>query len=153
MEWKIVKEWEKSGTLCHKAYTLAKKYHEDQVDKAGNDYIEHLLVVASTVMAQDEIVVALLHDIIEDTSCTAIKLIEYGIPGRLVASIEAITRLSGETYDEFILRVRKDPIARTVKLVDLQHNLDASRFDDPLLYPESLRKRYEKAVGVLLEGL
>ena len=145
-----MKEWEKSGTLCHKAYTLANKYHKDQVDKAGNDYIEHLLAVASTVMAQDEIVVSLLHDIIEDTSCCAIDLLEYGIPRRLITSIEAITRLSGETYAEFILRVRKDPIARTVKLADLQHNLDASRFDDPSLYPESLRRRYERALGVLL---
>lgn len=145
-----MKEWEKHGTLCHKAYLLAKKYHKNQVDKAGNDYMEHLLAVASTVVTYDEQVVSLLHDIIEDTTCCAIDLLRYGIPERLVTAIQALTRQPGEAYSDFILRVLKDPIARVVKLADLRHNLDSSRFTDPSLYPESLRKRYTKAVGVLL---
>lgn len=112
--------------------------------------MEHLLAVASTVVTYDEKVVSLLHDIIEDTTCCAMDLLRYGIPERLVTAIQALTRQPGEAYSDFILRVLKDPIARVVKLADLRHNLDSSRFTDPSLYPESLRKRYTKAVGVLL---
>lgn len=138
-------------TLWHKAYKLAEKYHEGQVDKAGSPYMEHLLKVSSTVVTLDEQVVALLHDILEDTSCSATDLVCYGIPERLVTSIEAMSRKSGEQYSEFIKRVKKDPIARIVKLADLEHNMDETRFKDPSTYPESLKKRYLKAKQELLD--
>ena len=138
-------------TLCHKAKKIASKYHKGQVDKAGEDYLEHIRAVASTFMTQDEHVVALLHDILEDTACTVDDLYRYGIPHRLIVSIEALTRCEGERYFEFIARLMKDPIAVKVKIADIRHNLDASRFPDPSTYPPSLKKRYEKALEMLLE--
>lgn len=138
-------------TLCYRARKIAIKYHKGQVDKAGNDYLEHIQAVASTFMTQDEHIVALLHDILEDTSCTVDDLYQYGIPQRLVVSIVAMTRLEGESYFDFIARLMLDPIAVKVKIADIRHNLDASRFADPSAYPPSLKKRYEKALGLLLE--
>lgn len=139
------------GTLCYQARKIAIKYHEGQVDKAGKDYLEHIQAVASTFVTQDEHVVALLHDILEDTSCTVDDLYRYGIPERLIQSIQALTRLAGERYFDFIARLMLDPIALKVKIRDIQHNLDDSRFDDPTAYPPSLKKRYEKALEILLK--
>lgn len=138
-------------TLCHKARKIASKYHAGQVDKAGNDYMEHLIAVSSIFMAQDEHVVALLHDILEDTSCAVDDLYRYGIPHRLIESILAMTRREGEAYFDYIQRLMKDPVAVKVKIEDLRHNLDASRLPVPSTYPPSLKKRYEKALGMLLE--
>lgn len=138
-------------TLCQIAYSIADKYHKNQVDKAGMPYMNHVTTVAFKVMTCDEHVVALLHDVIEDTECTATDLVDYGIPEHLVRSIEAMTRLDGETYFDFIKRVKKDPIARKVKLADLEHNMDETRMSDPSQYPESLRKRYVKAKAELLD--
>lgn len=146
-----MKYTEEHDTLWHKAYKIAEKYHDGQVDKAGKPYMEHILKVSSTVMSLDEQVVALLHDVLEDTSCSATDLVDYGIPERLVTSIEAMSRKPGEQYSAFIKRVKKDPIARTVKLADLEHNMDETRFKDPSAYPESLRKRYLKAKQDLLD--
>lgn len=64
-------------------------------------------------------------------------------------AVDALTRRTGETYSEYILRVKKNPTAVTVKLADLAHNLDESRCGG---LPDSLRARYEKAVRVL-EGV
>ena len=138
------------GTLCHKALKIAERYHKGQVDKAGNDYMEHVLAVSSSFMSQNEYVVSLLHDIIEDTTCRASDLIEYGIPQRLIVAIESMTRRDGERYFDFIKRLMQDPIAVKVKIADIRHNLDATRFPDPSLYPASLKKRYEKALEMLL---
>ncbi|WP_442638202.1 GTP pyrophosphokinase [Rossellomorea marisflavi] len=146
-----MKEFHCSDTLCQIAHSIAEKYHKNQVDKAGMPYMIHVTTVASKVMTCDEHVVALLHDVIEDTECSATDLTDYGIPVRLVRSIEAMTRLEGETYAEFILRVKKDPIARKVKLADLEHNMDETRMSDPSQYPDSLRKRYLKAKKELLD--
>ena len=137
--------------LCYKARKIAWKYHKGQLDKAGKDYSEHLIAVSSTFMSQDEHVVALLHDVLEDTTCTVDDLYRYGIPHRLVTSILAMTRREGESYFDFILRLMDDPIAVKVKIADIRHNLDVSRFPDPSTYPASLKKRYEKALEMLLE--
>lgn len=138
-------------TLCHKAKKIALKYHKGQLDKAGKDYMEHLIKVSSTFMTQDEHIVALLHDILEDTSCTVDNLHQYGIPARLIEAVVAMTRREGEAYFDYIQRLMQDPIAVKVKIADLRHNLDASRFPVPSSYPPSLKKRYEKALGMLLE--
>lgn len=137
--------------LCHKARYISLKYHKNQVDKAGKDYMEHIFAVASTFMTQDEHVVALLHDILEDTPCCADDLRDYGIPERLVCAVVALTRQKDERYFDFIERLMQDSIAVDVKIEDIRHNLDDTRFPDPSLYPASLKKRYEKALAMLVE--
>lgn len=139
----------KYDIICHKAYSVAEKYHKNQVDKAGKEYMSHLTVVASSFMAQDLIVVALLHDVLEDTPCTEADLLRHEIPEDLIASVKTLTRKHGEPYFEYIARVKQDPRAVEVKLADLKHNMDESRFANPADYPLSLRKRYAKAIALL----
>lgn len=149
--------------LKKKALELAKKYHAGQVDKLGVPYMEHVLAVANGVQTTEERVVALLHDVLEDTICTREVLVKEGIPLHLVEAVEAMTRREGESYMEFIKRVGKNSIARAVKLSDLKHNLDAdgsrlkkalkSKKEDSLDLKKttSLKERYKKAI-VFLEA-
>lgn len=140
------------GELCHKARNIAFKYHKGQKDKAGNDYTEHLLSVSSNFMTQDEYVVSLLHDILEDTPCRAIDLLNYGIPLHLVEAVQTLTRKEGELYFDYIERISKQLLTIRVKLADLRDNLDVSRFSDPSAFSPSLKKRYEKALAILTEA-
>lgn len=147
--------------LKHRACELAIKYHHGQVDKLGIPYIHHLEAVARGVDKVEEQIVAMLHDILEDTPCTREILLSEGIPEYLITSIEAMTRRPGETYKAFIERVARDVFARAVKLSDLKHNLDedgsrlkaAKAFHKreilETLPPESLKTRYSEAIAYL----
>ena len=147
----------------HKAYELASEYHSGQVDKFGVPYLHHVVSVAKSVKSVEDKVVALLHDIMEDTTCTREQLIESGIPPYLVESIEALTRKDGESYKEFILRVSLDERATRVKLADLKDNLDEddARYVKACMYlngampkskvADSLKQRYREAIRLLSE--
>lgn len=147
-----------------RAYELAKEYHQGQVDKMQVHYICHIEAVADGVDTIEQKIVALLHDILEDTACTREILFAEGIPAYLIDSVESMTRRSGESYQAFIERVAEDDIARLVKLSDLAHNYDAdgSRLQSAYKYHEfaglevpitektdSLKKRYERAIAYL----
>ena len=95
------------------ALTLAMKYHKGQVDKEGNAYIKHLIRVSYLLKQHpnvDEtlISVALLHDIIEDTSMTIKELSEIIQDETIVKTVDILTRKETETYKEYIQRVKQD---------------------------------------------
>ena len=123
------------------AMAICRKAHEGQTDKAGRPYYLHPFAVADKVRTDDEKAVAFLHDVLEDTDETPETLRAAGIPDRIVASVEVMTRRKGQDYFDYLERLKRDPVARAVKLADLAHNTDPSR---PGATPEMLAK-YEKA--------
>jgi len=137
-----------------KALTLAMKYHKGQVDKEGNAYIKHLIRVSYLLKQQpnvDETIisVALLHDIIEDTSMTIKKLSEIIQDETIVKTVDILTRKETETYKEYIQRVKQDELATIVKIADLRDHLERK---SSIELPASLIKRYEKALIELKSG-
>lgn len=117
------------------AFDLIEKYHQGQVDKGGNDYADHLYTVSDLCVDtygeySDEHVVALLHDILEDTDCTVDVLKREGISQEIIDSIVDVTRKDGETYADFIIRVSKSETAKHVKMCDLEDNMDITRLKD-----------------------
>lgn len=146
-----------------KAYELASEYHNGQVDKFDVPYLHHVVSVAKAVNSVEDKVVALLHDILEDTPCTREQLIESGIPPYLVESIETLSRKTGESYKDFIIRVSLDERATRVKLADLKDNLDEddARYVKACMYhnralskakmTDSLKQRYQEAIRLLNE--
>lgn len=88
--------------------------------------------------------VALLHDVLEDTDIELYDLAAAGVPNDVLAAVEALTRLPGEAYVSYIERVADDFMAKLVKIADLQANL--ARMDAE---HESLRPRYEAALHYL----
>jgi (p)ppGpp synthase/HD superfamily hydrolase len=74
-----------------------------------------------------EMSVALLHDVIEDSEITAAQLLAEGIPSEVVTAVLCLTKQSGETYQDFVLRAKQNPLARKVKLADIEDNINVLR--------------------------
>lgn len=136
-------------SLKKKAEIIARKAHTGQVDKAGEDYFNHPKRVADNFYEDDDIIVALLHDVIEDTSVTLDQLKNEGFSKAILNALDAITKREGESYDQFIERVKDNPIALKVKLADLRDNMDILRL--PVLNDKDLQRiaKYHKAYKYL----
>lgn len=123
-----------------KAMKLAYTLHHGQVDKSGVPYIFHPIAVAEPMNTEEEVIVALLHDSIEDCGITKAE-IAASFSDEIADAVEAITKIEGEAYDDYVARVKANEIARKVKISDLTHNMNLTRLDT---ITEEDRKRVEK---------
>ncbi|MBI1338337.1 MAG: HD domain-containing protein [Phycisphaera sp.] len=112
------------------AIELAVKAHSGQRDKAGQPYILHPLRVMFRCDGEVQKIVAVLHDVIEDTDVTADDLRKLGFSEEVLAGLDAVTARKDESYDEFVERAARNPIGRVVKLADLEDNLDVRRLGE-----------------------
>ena len=110
-----------------KAIAIAAQAHQEQCDKAGAPYILHPLRMMLRMSSETEMMAAILHDVVEDTDWTLDKLRQAGFSDEVVQAVECLTHRDRETYEEFIVRVRTNAIARKVKLADLEDNMDMRR--------------------------
>jgi hypothetical protein len=94
-------------------------------------------------------IVAVLHDVIEDSPLTLDQLRDAGFAPEVLAALDALTKRPGESYGEFIRRAGNDPIARIVKLADLQDNMDLSRIVSPTTEDEARPTKYREAYALL----
>ena len=132
-----------------KAYEIAKKAHLRQVDKAGEDYIKHPEKVASFVKTDEEKAVAYLHDVIEDTELTLEDLNKYDFSKEVLEAVDIITKKRGEDYQSYLNSVKKNKIARAVKLADLRHNSDLTRLIKVTEKDIKRKEKYQKAIDFL----
>lgn len=116
-----------------KALQIAAKAHEGQRDKEGLPYILHPLRVMAAVAGEDAQIVAVLHDVIEDTPVTADDLRAAGFSPPVVAAVVRVTHRKGEPYADYVVGCRADDVARRVKLADLADN---TRLDRTILRPD-----------------
>lgn len=131
------------------ALAIARKAHAGQVDKAGVDYIQHPLYVASQVETEQEKAVALLHDVIEDSNITAVDLLASGLPNEVVTAVQILTKKKGQSYQEYLEKVKTNDLARVVKLADLKHNSDLSRLKSVSDTDRDRVKKYKNAIRYL----
>jgi (p)ppGpp synthase/HD superfamily hydrolase len=119
----------KKGELLGKVLVLATNAHAGQFDRGGNPYILHPLKVMHYLKTQDEELqcMALLHDVIEDTKTTWQDLRDIGCTERVIKGVEALTKMPGQSYDEYKERVFANADAMRVKSCDLRHNTDIRR--------------------------
>jgi len=136
------------STLEH-AIALAARAHAGQVDKAGAPYILHPLRMALRLTDPEERIVAVLHDVVEDSDWTLAALRGEGFSEAVVAAVDAVTRRPHESYDEFVRRAAAHPIARRVKRADLEDNLDLSRIARPTPKDYARLDRYRRALTLL----
>ena len=134
--------------LTKKAMRIAYARHHGQMDKAGLPYIFHPYHLAEQ-MEDDEYAVctALLHDVVEDTGMTFDELEAEGFPAEMIRALKLLTHQDGGPYlGKYIEDIKKDPLARKVKMADLRHNLDATRLPPARTEAERIRneKRCEK---------
>ena len=119
----------KKGDMLGTMLVIATNAHAGQFDRGGAPYILHPLKVMHYLKSDDEelMCMALGHDVIEDTSVTYRDLRDAGISERVVAGIRALTKLPGQTYEEYKAGVFASEDAMRVKLADLRHNTDIRR--------------------------
>jgi hypothetical protein len=113
----------------------------------------HPIALAAGARDRDERIVALLHDVVEDTPITLEWLAREGFPERVVRAVDALTKRPGEDYAAFIERVGKDRLATRVKLLDLAHNSDLSRLPAPTPADRERVRKYERAAARLRDEL
>ena len=106
--------------LLSKAIKISIKAHEGQVDKAGQPYHLHPLRVMESCCDVDTKIVAVLHDVIEDTDITFDILRAEGFSQYILDGIDGVTRRQGESYNQFIKRCKLNPTSKIVKLADLK---------------------------------
>lgn len=133
------------------AFQLAKQAHKGQKDKAGTDYIYHPIHIAAQMETDIEKAVAYLHDVVEDTDITLCDLSNMGFPEQIVEAVDAITKRSGEPYDHYIKRVTENPVAKKVKIADMMHNSDISRFRNPTKKDHERCNRYKSKLNDILK--
>jgi len=135
-----------SLTLLEKALLLAVQAHLGQTDKAGQPYVFHPLRLMMTLETEDEKLAALLHDVVEDSAITLDDLRQEGFPEMVVQAVDALTRRKPEeSYEAFVARAARHPVARRVKLADLRDNMDITRLAE--LAPRDMERlaRYRRA--------
>ena len=120
-----------TNQLLAKAINLAMQAYAGQTDKAGMPYIGHIMRVMQAGRTIDEKIVGVLHDIVEDTTWTFEALLAEGFPAHIVDALRCVTKLhDDEPYEEFIKRVKTNPLAVAVKINDLTDNMDIRRLPD-----------------------
>lgn len=119
----------KKGELLGKVLVLATNAHAGQFDRGGKPYILHPLKVMHYLKSDDEelMCVALLHDVVEDTKTTWADLKEIGCTDRVLDAVSALTKMPGQSYDEYKEEVFSNEDAMRVKMADLRHNTDIRR--------------------------
>ncbi|AWX55388.1 HD domain-containing protein [Brevibacillus brevis] len=133
-----------------KAILIAVNAHKGQTDKGGYTYILHPLRVMLSMDTESSRIVAVLHDVVEDTDVTLTDLRQQGFSEQIITAIDCLTRRSGESYMQFIERVKQNDLARAVKIADINDNKDLSRIPSPTKEDIERLKKYNEALNRLL---
>ena len=138
-------------SMLERAIQIAVQAHMGQKDKGGEPYILHPLRIMFKMHTDLERMVAVLHDVVEDSEWTLDHLCDEGFPDQVLAAVDCLTRRNDEPYEDFVKRVQVNTLARTVKIADLEDNLDISRI--PELTDKDIERirKYQKALDVLIE--
>ena len=124
-----------------KAMKFGYKAHKKQRDKSGVPYVFHPFHVAEQMTTEASTVVALLHDVVEDTKYTLDDIAALGFGKEIVEAVALMTHEDGVPYMDYVAKLKDNPIAREGKLADLAHNSDPARLGK---INEKARKRLEK---------
>ncbi len=132
-----------------RALAIAVEAHRGQQDRNGAPYILHPLRVMLRVRTTEQKIVAILHDVVEDTPWTLESLRKEGFSNAIVRAVDCLTRREGEDYFDFVLRSKSDPIARVVKLADLEDNMDLNRMTQVTDKDVERLNRYKRAKAMI----
>jgi (p)ppGpp synthase/HD superfamily hydrolase len=138
-------------STLERAIAIAAEAHAGHPDKGGAPYVLHPLRVMLAVGTMDERIVAVLHDVVEDSKEWSFdRLRQEGFSEEIVGAVDALTKREGEEYMDRVRRAKRNPIARAVKLADLHDNMDVTRLPNPTPKDFERRRKYERAEAELL---
>lgn len=131
-----------------KALVISMKAHKGQKDKAGKKYIFHPIKVAMLSKGYKTKIVALLHDVIEDSDVTIEDLSKY-FDRDIVLAVDCITKKKGQDYQNYLNIVKNNELARKVKIADLTHNSNLNRLEKITEVDRMRKEKYLKAIEFL----
>jgi (p)ppGpp synthase/HD superfamily hydrolase len=117
-------------TTLDRAIAIAAQAHQGQKDKSGVPYILHPIRMMVRMGSEIEMIAAVLHDVVEDSDWTLERLHEEGFSAEVLDVVDHLTHRESETYEAFVARAASHPIARKIKLADLEDNMDIRRLND-----------------------
>ena len=132
-----------------KAMNIMFQQHKDQKDKSGQPYVFHPFLVAEAQTDETRTIVALLHDVVEDTDMTFEDLKKEGFSNEVIEALKLLTHNYNIDYFEYIKKIATNPIALDVKLADLKHNSDTSRLNKVTPVDIQRKKKYDKCIEFL----
>ncbi len=135
-----------------KAMIVAYEKHKNQKDKSGVPYIFHPMHLAEQMDDEKSTIVALLHDVIEDTSMTFSEFEKLNFDEEIVEAIKCMTHDKSKDYFEYIKHISKNPLATKVKIADLKHNLDVTRLTTITEKDKKRNEKYKKCLKYLQEN-
>ena len=141
--------------LTKKAMLLACDAHKNQNDKGGFPYITHPIHLAEEMDNEIAAIVALLHDVVEDTNWTMEDLEKEGFPPEVTGTLKLLTHDDGSAYMDYVQHIAdsNNIYAKQVKLADLRHNSDVSRLRSVDAKALARIEKYAQAIAILEESL
>ncbi|MDO4538052.1 MAG: GTP pyrophosphokinase [Coriobacteriales bacterium] len=136
-------------TKTKAAMRLAYQAHAGQTDRAGLPYIFHPYHLAEQMHTEDEVCVALLHDVLEDTDKSEADLRAAGMSEEVLAALRLLTHDPSVPYRDYVARLADNPLAHVVKIADLRHNSDLSRLDKVSDKDRARVRKYAQALAFL----
>ena len=137
--------------LTKQALKLCFEAHREQTDKSGMPYVFHPFHLAEQMETEETTIVALLHNVVEDTNYTLEDLADMGFGESVIEALSLLTHDDEVEYMDYVRAIKENPIATAVKLADLRHNSDLSRMDKITEKVLERRAKYLKAIE-FLEG-
>ncbi len=134
-----------------RALVIAALAHAGQRDKGGQPYIMHPLRMMLKLESEQERIVALLHDVLEDSEITVDELAEAGFSDEVLQAVQNLSRRPGETRMDAARRAAGSPLTLRVKLVDNADNLDLKRIPEPTVQDQERLKEYRRIRRFLLQ--
>ena len=135
--------------MTKKALKLCFDIHKKQVDKSGLPYVFHPFHLAEQMETEETTIVALLHDVVEDSDLTLEDLRQMGFGDTVIAALALLTHDPAVEYMDYVRAIKDNPIARAVKLADLRHNSDLTRLDTVDEKALARREKYLQAMTLL----
>ena len=132
-----------------RALAIAVKAHAGQKDKAGDPYILHPLRIMMRMKREDERIVAILHDVVEDSDLRLEDLRQAGFSDAILEAVDCLTRRKGEDYRHYVDRASRLSLARKIKVADLEDNMSLRRQHGFAEKDRSRMERYQKAYRFL----
>lgn len=138
--------------MTKKALRLSFDAHKNQEDKSGAPYVYHPFHLAEQMTTEDETIVALLHDVVEDTDYSLDDIKAMGFSNGVIKSLSLLTHDDSVPYMDYISAIKENPVAKAVKLADLRHNSDLARVDAVDAKAIKRVQKYAEAIKLLTES-
>lgn len=135
--------------MLSKAIGIATNAFQGVIDTKGNPYIDHAMRVMSRMDTEEEKIIAVLHDVVEDTEITLRELQEAGFSRTVLDTIGMLTKKPDMTYFDYIEDIHSSELASRIKIAEIEDNQDMMRVRKMSFQTYSPAERAKKSLSIL----